>query len=130
MTRVYISCPKSTSAMSVLGDLERPVSQNWKQWSVKRHERENFNGEKGGITGSRVTTFCHVRREVQSGERGGLAESRLAQRGSDGQMGNAEKAVFNEGFLFCAQESAHISTHISAIIRSCLIMKYFYCDGN
>ena len=66
--------------MYVLGDLERPVSQNWKQWSVKRDERKNFSEERGVIIGSQVTTFYHVHCELQSGERTSLAKSELAQR--------------------------------------------------
>ena len=46
--------------MYVLGDLERPVSQNWKQWSVQRDERKNFCGERRVITGSRVTTLPYA----------------------------------------------------------------------
>lgn len=80
VARVYISCTKSIPATYVLGELERLVSQNRKQWSVERDERKNFNGEKGVITGSRATAFYHVLCELQSGEKGGWAKSRLAQR--------------------------------------------------
>lgn len=69
--------------MYALGGLERPVPEKWKQWSVKRDKRKSFNGERGVVTGSGVTTFYHVHCELQSRERARLVKSKLAQRGRE-----------------------------------------------